>query len=172
MQRSFLRRIPVVDGRPRHNAAYTDPALYCTRHRDRPLPPLPQPVEEQPFNGATLAGLRRAVAAWATAGGLPPSRVPEVVLALHEVTTNSVRHGGGEGTLRLAAPLGGELVAEVEDAGVIAAPFAGLLPPPRTGDGGYGLWLVHQLVELVEIRSGPSGSVVRLHARRPAGAPS
>jgi anti-sigma regulatory factor (Ser/Thr protein kinase) len=89
------------------------------------------------------------------------------VLAVNEVATNSVRHGGGEGTLRLAATPA-ELLAEVQDAGVIAPPFAGLLPPPRGGDGGYGLWIVHQLVELVDIRSGPAGSVVRLHVRRGA----
>jgi anti-sigma regulatory factor (Ser/Thr protein kinase) len=156
----------VVDGHPRRNPRYTDPALYCTRHRGRPLPRLPEPVEEHDFNGATLASMRRSVAAWAAAGDLPALRVSEVVLAVHEVATNTVRHGGGTGTLRLAATPG-SLVAEVEDAGVITAPFAGLLPPPRSGHGGYGLWLVHQLVELVEIRSGPTGSTVRLHVRRP-----
>jgi anti-sigma regulatory factor (Ser/Thr protein kinase) len=156
----------VVDGHPRRNPTYTDPALYCTRHRGRPLPRLPAPVEEHEFNGATLASLRRSVAAWAAAGELPAARVSEVVLAVHEVATNSVRHGGGTGTLRLGATAL-SLVAEVEDAGAITAPFAGLLPPSRSGHGGYGLWLVHQLVELVEIRSGPSGSTVRLHVRRP-----
>jgi anti-sigma regulatory factor (Ser/Thr protein kinase) len=155
----------VVDGRARHNERYTDPALYCTRHRERPLPPLPAPVEEHPFAGATLSSLRRVVAAWATGAGLPDRRVPELVLAVNEVATNSLRHGGGQGTLRLAAtPV--ELLVEVQDAGVITPPFAGLLPPPRGGDGGHGLWLVHQLVELVQIRSGPAGSVVRLHVRR------
>ena len=160
----------VVDGEIRSSATYTDPALYCTRHRDRPLPPLPGPVDEHEFNGATLAALRRAVSGWAAAGGLGPLRTGEVALAVHEVATNSVRHAGGEGTLRLAAT-GDELLAEVRDSGTISAPFAGLLPPPRTGKSGYGLWLVHQLVELVEIRSGPTGSAVRLHVRRPV-APS
>jgi anti-sigma regulatory factor (Ser/Thr protein kinase) len=154
----------LVDGHSRQNPSYTDPALYCARHRQRPLSPLPPPVEEHAFSGATLAELRRVVAAWATDGGLPPGRVPEVVLAVHEVTTNSVRHAGGEGTLRLAAT-DDELVAEVRDAGVISAPFAGLLPP-SIGEGGYGLWLVHQLVERVLIRSGADGSAVRLHVRR------
>ena len=156
----------VVGGRSRRNPAYTDPALYCTRHRQRPLPPLPDPVEEHEFSGATLGPLRRAVAAWAGNGGLPPRRVPEVVLAVHEAATNSVRHGGGQGMLRLAAG-STELLAEVQDAGVITTPFAGLLPPLRIGESGYGLWLVHQLVELVQVRSGPGGSVVRMHVRRP-----
>ncbi|HZB71062.1 MAG TPA: sensor histidine kinase [Acidimicrobiales bacterium] len=155
----------VVDGRTGHNERYTDPALYCTRHRERPLPALPAPVEEHPFAGATLSSLRRVVAAWATGAGLPDRRVPELVLAVSEVATNSLRHGGGQGTLRLAATAD-ELLVEVQDAGVITVPFAGLLPPPRGGDGGHGLWLVHQLVELVQIRSGPAGSVVRLHVRR------
>jgi anti-sigma regulatory factor (Ser/Thr protein kinase) len=154
----------VVDGRRRRNPAYTDPALYCTRHRQEPLPALPEPVDEHEFSGTTLGELRRVVAAWAGAGGLHPSRIPEVVLAVNEVATNSVRHGGGSGVLRLAGTTA-ELLAEVEDAGIITAPFAGLLPPARIGETGYGLWLVHQLVELVQIRSGPGGSTVRLHVR-------
>jgi anti-sigma regulatory factor (Ser/Thr protein kinase) len=154
----------VVDGQGRRNPAYTDPALYCTRHRHEPLPALPEPVDEHDFSGTTLGELRRVVAPWAGAGGLHPSRIPEVVLAVHEVATNSVRHGGGSGVLRLAGTRA-ELLAEVEDAGTITAPFAGLLPPTRIGENGYGLWLVHQLVELVQIRSGPGGSTVRLHVR-------
>jgi anti-sigma regulatory factor (Ser/Thr protein kinase) len=84
---------------------------------------------------------------------------------VNEVASNSVRHAGGSGTARLAVTAE-HLVCEVADAGVITAPFAGLLPPPRTGEGGYGLWLVHQLCDLVQVRSGPAGSLVRMHIRR------
>jgi anti-sigma regulatory factor (Ser/Thr protein kinase) len=152
-------------GRTHRSEAYTDPALYCTRHRDQPLPPLPEPVEEHRFEAATLAVLRRAVEAAATGAGVDPRRVPEVALVVNEVATNSIRHAGGNGTARLAVTPD-NLVCEVVDSGVITAPFAGLLPPPRAGDGGYGLWLVHQLCDLVQIRSGPAGSVVRMHVRR------
>jgi anti-sigma regulatory factor (Ser/Thr protein kinase) len=155
----------VEAGRVRRNDAYTDPALYCTRHRGEQLPPLPSPVEEHPFEAATLGPLRRVVAAAATEAGVDPRRVPEVVLVVNEVATNSVRHAGGSGTARLATTPE-YLVCEVVDDGVISAPFAGLLPPSRTGDGGYGLWLVHQLSELVQVRSGPAGSVVRMHIGR------
>jgi anti-sigma regulatory factor (Ser/Thr protein kinase) len=152
----------VEGGRTRRSQAYTEPALFCTRHRDRPLPPLPEPVDEHAFDAATLAPLRRAVAAAATAAGVDPRRVPEVVLVVNEAATNSVRHAGGTGTARLAVTPD-HLVCEVVDRGVIKEPFAGLLPPPRIGEGGYGLWLVHQLCELVQVRSGPFGSVVRMH---------
>jgi anti-sigma regulatory factor (Ser/Thr protein kinase) len=155
----------VEDGRSRRSEAYTDPALYCTRHRGRPLAPLPEPVEEHVFEAATLASLRRVVQAAATEAGVDARRVPEVALVVNEVATNSVRHAGGTGTARLAVTAE-HLVCEVVDTGVITAPFAGLLPPPRDGDGGYGLWLVHQLCDLVQIRSGPAGSVVRMHVRR------
>jgi anti-sigma regulatory factor (Ser/Thr protein kinase) len=155
----------VEEGRTHRSEAYTDPALYCTRHRDRPLPPLPEPVEEHAFEAATLAALRRAVEAAATEAGVDLRRVPEVALVVNEVASNSVRHAGGSGTARLAVTPE-HLVCEVVDTGVITAPFAGLLPPPRAGDGGYGLWLVHQLCDLVQVRSGPAGSVVRMHIRR------
>jgi hypothetical protein len=29
--------------------------------------------------------------------------------------------------------------------------------------GGHGLWLVHQVCDLVEIRSGDAGTTIRLH---------
>ena len=32
--------------------------------------------------------------------------------------------------------------------------------------GGYGLWLANQLCDLVQIRSLPAGTAVRLHMRR------
>ena len=155
----------VEAGRSHRSESYTDPALYCTRHRGEPLPPLPPPVDEQPCEAATLAPLRRVVAAAAAEAGVDPRRVPEVVLVVNEAATNSVRHAGGTGTARLAITPE-HLVCEVADDGVLAAPFAGLLPPSRTGDGGYGLWLVHQLCDLVQIRSGPDGSIVRMHIGR------
>ena len=36
---------------------------------------------------------------------------------------------------------------------------------PAGPAGGYGLWLANQLCDLVQVRSFPAGSVVRLHMR-------
>jgi anti-sigma regulatory factor (Ser/Thr protein kinase) len=43
------------------------------------------------------------------------------------------------------------------------------MAPPIEQYGGRGLWIVNQLCDLVQIRSAPSGTVVRVHthARRP-----
>jgi anti-sigma regulatory factor (Ser/Thr protein kinase) len=71
-------------------------------------------------------------------------------------------HGGGAGTLRLWRE-GGSLLAEVEDQGWIEEQLVGRLRPDIRREGGRGLWLANQLCDLVQIRSGERGTVVRLH---------
>jgi anti-sigma regulatory factor (Ser/Thr protein kinase) len=71
-------------------------------------------------------------------------------------------HGGGTGTLRLWRE-NGSLLAEVEDRGRIDRPLVGRLRPGIAQEGGRGLWLANQLCDLVQIRSGDAGTVVRLH---------
>jgi anti-sigma regulatory factor (Ser/Thr protein kinase) len=71
-------------------------------------------------------------------------------------------HGGGGGTLRLWSE-GDDLLAEVEDQGLIEEPLVGHLRPEISQEGGRGLWLANQLCDLVQIRSGVGGTRVRLH---------
>ena len=84
------------------------------------------------------------------------------MLAVDEVATNSLRHGGGRGTLRIWRDEGA-LVCEVRDAGRIEDPMVGRERPAVDRDGGRGLGMVHQLCDLVQLRSFPNGAVVRLH---------
>jgi anti-sigma regulatory factor (Ser/Thr protein kinase) len=62
---------------------------------------------------------------------------------------------------------GDELVCEIRDAGVIADPLAGRMPPPPEANGGHGLWLVHQICDRVDVRSDETGTVIRLHMTLP-----
>jgi anti-sigma regulatory factor (Ser/Thr protein kinase) len=98
------------------------------------------------------------------AGGrnLAPARIPDLVLAVDETVTNSIRYGGGEGVLQIWSQ-DGKVVCEVRDNGVIDQPLAGRLVPDSTEPGGFGLWLANQLCDLVQIRTSQQGSVVRLH---------
>jgi len=131
--------------------------------------PLPDPPGRSPalgFDLASLAELRELVAGHAAAAGLDPARAADLVLAVDEVATNSLRHGGGRGTLRLWREEG-VLVCEVRDAGRIEDPMAGRERPALDRDGGRGLWMVNQLCDLVQLRSVPGGSVVRLHVYLP-----
>jgi anti-sigma regulatory factor (Ser/Thr protein kinase) len=113
------------------------------------------------FGPDGLAGLRALVAARALAFGLARARAEDLVLAVHELATNSVRHGGGHGTCRLWRE-GTSLVCEVSDRGWITDPLAGRRRPPVDQPGGRGLWLVNQLCDVVEVRSSPGGTVVRV----------
>ena len=102
----------------------------------------------------------------AAAAGLNPDRTADLVLAVDEVASNSLRHGGGRGTLRIWREQGA-LVCEVRDAGRFEDPLAGRERPALDRDGGRGLWMVNQLCDLVQLRSFPSGAVVRLHVYLP-----
>jgi anti-sigma regulatory factor (Ser/Thr protein kinase) len=127
--------------------------------------PLPDPPAESlaiPFQAEDLHRLRTLVAKQAKVAGLRRERVAELVLAVNELTTNTIRHAGSGGMLRVWSEPG-KLVCQVEDEGRIDDPLAGRkrgLP----GIGGLGLWMVNQLCDLVEVRTGAAGSTVRVHA--------
>ena len=87
------------------------------------------------------------------------------MLIVNEVATNSVRHGGGTGTLRMWEE-GASLICEVRDRGQILDPLVGRRKPPGDRGSGLGLWLANQLCDLVQIRSFPTGTAVRLHVGR------
>jgi hypothetical protein len=78
------------------------------------------------------------------------------------VATNSLLHGGGRGVLRTWTH-DGTFFCEVSDGGRIRDPLAGRALPSDLLDGGRGLWIVNHLCDLVQVRSSPAGSVVRLH---------
>lgn len=132
---------------------------------ERPLPEPSGPVDTIAIEEGALHAVRAFVADHAREHGLTGTRADDLVLAAHEVATNSLRHGGGSGTVRIWAD-GPSLVCEVIDAGRIDDAFVGRLRPVADQEGGFGLWLANQLCDLVQIRSFPTGSVVRLHMRR------
>jgi anti-sigma regulatory factor (Ser/Thr protein kinase) len=114
------------------------------------------------FGTAELGEVRERVAAASRRAGLGSREVADLVTAASELAANSVIHGGGGGTLRLWRE-NGTLLAEVEDRGLIEDPLVGRRRPAITQEGGRGLWLANQLCDLVQIRSGEQGTVVRLH---------
>lgn len=125
--------------------------------------PLPEPaglLSRLPF-GQSLAGVRQIVAERAAAAGLGRDREEDLLLAVTEAASNSVRHGGGRGVLRVWQH-NGALVCEIHDAGRITEPLAGHLQPPSHATSGRGLWMANQLCDLVQLRSTDDGTIVRL----------
>ncbi len=127
--------------------------------------PLPEPDGARPalaFDADSRAQVLLPVIDAAAA--LPTDRSDSLVLAVHEVMENSIRHGGGGGTARVWTA-DGQVVCEVRDTGHIHDPLVGRGLPARSARERRGLWLVHQLCDLVQVRSSEAGTVVRISMR-------
>ncbi len=115
---------------------------------------------DQAFDLDSLVSLRSAVAAHADRLGLPAARIPELVLVAHELASNSVRHGGGLGRVRMWRD-GASIFCEISDAG------PGLPEPPADDYGrpsvdalgGRGLWLAFHLCDQFALTSDATGTV-------------
>ncbi|MFZ0977727.1 MAG: sensor histidine kinase [Solirubrobacteraceae bacterium] len=124
----------------------------------------PPSALERSFEANDLPELRTWVGGLATGSGLGGDRASELVIAINELTTNTVRHAATHGLLRFW-PAPGELIFQIEDAGHIADPLAGRRHQ-ITGTGGLGLWMVNQLCDLVEVRTSAAGTTIRVHSTR------
>jgi anti-sigma regulatory factor (Ser/Thr protein kinase) len=156
-----IHPVVIQDRHRRVSAHYGDPAAVYADDL-WPLPPLPRGSEVLVFSSDTdLTKLRSWVQRFGWAADLPIDRVDDLVLAVSEVASNSIRHGGGKGSLTMWDGSEGAVQAEVGDAGCISDPLVGRYPPGPDADVS-GLWLVNQLCDLVEIRTGPGGTRVRL----------
>ena len=129
---------------------------------DTPLSPVPATAALVDFSAGALGAVRRRAAAEAAAAGVRPATIEDLVVAVSEAVTNSLRHGGGTGQVLLWRD-GREFLCEVRDHGRVSDPMAGRRRPGIEEPSGRGLWLMNQLCDLVQIRALPDGQVVRLH---------
>ena len=128
---------------------------------------------DQQFDQSTLHIVRETVLAHAAAAGMSDERALDVMLSVHELAANAVRHGGGTGRVQMQVN-GGELVCRVSDPGPAVrnghAPGGkprGQQPggtvasaPPWPYQPGHGLWLVRQAADHISVIRGPAGSQV------------
>jgi anti-sigma regulatory factor (Ser/Thr protein kinase) len=150
------------------NAGYLGPAVIPPGCR-RPLAAPPPDAESLTYQ-TDLRPVRALAAAEASRAGLPAGRSSDLVLAVSELAANTLRHACGAGTLH-AWHTSREMLCQIHDDGFIADPLAGYRRERPGTAGRHGLWLVNQLCDLAELRSGPhgTGTTTRLHIRRPAG---
>ena len=126
------------------------------------LPEPACPVDQLDLAVELLPEVRRRVTSGALAAEIDADRAADLALAVTEAVTNTLRHAGGRGILRTWQD-GRSFVCEVRDGGRIDDPLAGRLPVPVEQPTGRGLWLMHQLCDLVQVRSSAAGTTVRLH---------
>lgn len=99
----------------------------------------------------------------ASRAGVDSARAADVMLAVGELTTNTLQHGRGLGIVRTWQERD-TFVCEVCGPGHITDPLAGRTAV-ASATGGRGLYLVNQLCDLTEQRSGPEGTTTRVHIR-------
>ena len=151
----------VRDGRLEPSPAYGSGTV--PPGSDQLLSEPPPGALKRDFEVDDLGRLRRWVAEQADASGLDTDRAADLVLAINELTSNTVKHADTHGVLRFwNAP--GEVIFQIEDSGHIADPLAGRRRQVQ-GAGGLGLWMVNHLCDLVEVRTGADGTTIRTHSR-------
>ncbi len=143
------------------------------------------PLLEQAFDSGTLYALRAAAQAHASEAGLAEDRTDDLVISVHELAANAVRHGAGGGRLRMWER-DGALHCQVEDGGPPstareaagddeeeAGPGAGPENAKAADEAagpagnvavrwpflpGHGLWLVRLVSDQLSVSSGPDGT--------------
>jgi anti-sigma regulatory factor (Ser/Thr protein kinase) len=93
-----------------------------------------------------------------------PPRIPDLMIAIGELAGNTLRHTGGGGTVQVWRT-SEELICQVADTGHIADPLARYRARSEETASGNGLWLVNQVCDLVQARTGQAGTTTRLHMR-------
>ena len=112
-----------------------------------------------------LARIRRFVEKAATALGVDPADIPDLLLAVDEAATNIIVHGyqGQEGPIEIEVERQGDaLLIRLRDA---AAPFdPTAIPPPDLSlpleerpIGGMGIYLIHRCMDQVSHSCPPQG---------------
>ncbi|MFD6556151.1 anti-sigma factor RsbA family regulatory protein [Streptomyces sp. NPDC058398] len=117
------------------------------------------------FDAELLPVARDFALAEARGRGMTAARLHDLNLVVAELTTNSVVHGGGSGTLRVWAE-SEQIVCEAQDEGRLTDPLAGRYPVRPDQIGGRGLFLVHFLSDLVRMHTDASGTTVRSYIGR------
>lgn len=137
------------------------------------MPDAPDTIRVRATTGE-LARVRRRVASWAAAAGLPDAPARHLQLAVDEVVANAIEHGIGDGERGVVvvrgAPAEGRLTVTVRYRGRRFDPTAAPATAPadvlrRRAKHGYGLHLVRRLVGDVAYRWDRGANEVRLTAR-------
>lgn len=156
----YLRR----DGKQESNPAHVDPVeLMRLADAGDALVPEVEPALTIP-EVFDLNELHQELKALLLAEGMDGERVEDVVIAVHEVATNGLRHGEPPVSLQVWLARG-RVVCTVSDRGAgFEDPFTGYV---RGGgeelpEGRFGLWLARQLCDEVATSRTPEGFTARL----------
>jgi anti-sigma regulatory factor (Ser/Thr protein kinase) len=157
-------RLVGADGSHLLNPRYEEPEAFV---RSMPPPP-PDPLQAEPpvveMTDPSSAAARHAVERAGARTGLAKDKIDELLVAVSEVVTNAIMHGRPPVEVK-SWVASGRIVVTVSDCGPGPEdPYVGLTARPSAGDdGGFGLWITHQLVAATHQR-GEDRFTIRLTA--------
>lgn len=126
-----------------------------------PLSPPPGDALAYVVREGALGALRAAVRDYGRGTGVRGELVDDLQIVANELATNALAHGDPPRSLVMwGTPE--KVVCQVDNEGAISDPLAGRRPPRPTAERGMGLWIVHQLSDLVEMRDGER-TTIRAH---------
>jgi hypothetical protein len=134
----------------RRNVTGLCPARPCTPRRWATLTTYARFAASSPAESHVPGSHRHAPPTWCS----PSASLPLTPCA----TRTAAEH------YRSGRP-GGELICQVADSGHLTDPLAWHRPPSDELLGGNGLWLVNQVCDLVQARTGQAGTTIRLYMR-------
>jgi hypothetical protein len=124
------------------------------------LPELDGPYEQLAFDRAALQSVSSFVAMKAYAGGLRADKAADLAVAAQELAASSLYRGAEGGVIRIWVRADA-VICEVRDAVALSDPLAGRTA--ATKEQRKGLWVANQLSDLVQLRSNPGGTTVRVY---------
>ena len=133
-----------------------------------PLARTPSGSAEIAVDHHDLRALRAEVAWRAASWGLDAQRGADVAIVVCELLTNSIEHGVGPTEVTTWTD-DGYLVFQVVNGGYLANPLAGRARPKPAQIRGRGLWIAHELTDLLQLRSNGSATIARASFRLPVG---
>jgi anti-sigma regulatory factor (Ser/Thr protein kinase) len=156
-----------TDGAWRTDVAYRVPRLHLRECRSPPPPGVPPMPLADPWD---LAPLRERIRAIGEEAGVERGSLADFEIAANEVASNALWHAHGPRDARIGL-VDQALVCEVRDAGPGLDPLVAHLPPAAREPGGRGLWIAHQLADVVQVVPEGAGTRVRLEiaVARPRG---
>ena len=144
---------------------YTDPAAVAMLF-DPPLSPAPPDADVLVVSSGTgTRTARRFVHEFGQAAGMSAERLGHLRLAAQELVVNTLLHSGGPGLLSIWTAEG-QVICQVQDGGRIEDPLAGRRPPAPP-EIGHGLFIVHEVCDLVRVHRQSTGTTVRIYLHCP-----
>jgi hypothetical protein len=144
----------------RGSTAYAG-AWYVEQVFSRPLPAAPDDAEVRTFRRADIGEVANRVLATAFRAGISAEKSHQLSAAMRELASDATV--GDTAVLRLWTD-DDAVICEIEDL-MVAAPVVGRIPT-STRAARKGLWLANQTSDLIQVRSGATGTTVRVYTWR------